>query len=236
MGPWHPGGVTPEEALMYADGAAPAMVAAHIRSCQICGAAAGEYVHTATGFRERLYRFDCPSAHDLGEYALGLRAVPERSRTAAHIVDCPRCTEELQVLRAFLNDEAPVPAPGGTERLRRLVATLLPPPVVPVAGLRGAEDGATRTYQALDISLTLATEAAPGGQTADLVGLLWREQAGAIPTADATVTLIALDEARQQTSVDAFGNFAFVGIKPASYRLEIALGNDRIVIEDLIIT
>ena len=51
--------------------------------------------------RQSLYRFDCPDAHTLGEYELDLLEPVERTRVAAHALDCGECTSELTVLRAL---------------------------------------------------------------------------------------------------------------------------------------
>ena len=49
-----------------------------------------------------LGRFDCPSAHALGEFELGLGPAAERRRIEAHVQSCPLCAGELRVLRELL--------------------------------------------------------------------------------------------------------------------------------------
>jgi hypothetical protein len=49
-----------------------------------------------------LGRFDCPSAHALGEFELELGPAAERRRIEAHVQGCPLCAGELRVLRELL--------------------------------------------------------------------------------------------------------------------------------------
>jgi hypothetical protein len=49
-----------------------------------------------------LGRFDCPSAHALGEFELNLGPAAERRRIEAHVQGCPLCAGELRVLRELL--------------------------------------------------------------------------------------------------------------------------------------
>src|ERR1051326_7235466 len=62
----------------------------------------GDTAHEALeqGLGRALYRFDCPDAHTLGEYDLDLLAPTERTRVAAHTLECDDCRAELQILRA----------------------------------------------------------------------------------------------------------------------------------------
>ena len=81
------------------------------------------------------------------------------------------------MLRDFLATEDDAPPVGAVERMRRIVATLLPPPPLasPYASLRGAADATTRTYQAGDVTITLDLGAPVRRGRTSLVGLIWRE-------------------------------------------------------------
>ena len=61
-------------------------------------------------FERRLRRalgcLNCPSAHQLGEYELGLLPAWLASAVAAHLGDCPACLDEVRALRAALDDSA----------------------------------------------------------------------------------------------------------------------------------
>src|SRR5947209_9504492 len=99
----------------------------------------------------RLYRFDCPSPHQLGEYNLDLVGPEDRTRIAAHVVDCGECRAELTLLREFLAQPTPVTSSEPLFRqARRIIATLLPPKAAGLAygGLRGNSDTTARTFAA----------------------------------------------------------------------------------------
>ncbi len=223
---------TVEELLAYLEGTASPANNRHIASCNVCRDRVTSYRQTEATLRGRLARFTCPSPHELGEYELGLLDPAETTRVAAHIVDCPRCTEEMQQLRVFLATDLPVPAPTVGERFRRFVATLVPAPMTPAVGLRGAIDDQIRTYQAGDLRLTLDLLPIPGSPAVELVGLLWSEGPTEVPM-DVSVTLRHAEQVVQQTTVDPFGNFGFTEIVPNSYQLTLTVGPDLIVIEDL---
>ena len=241
----HPGAVSPEDLIAYLDGEASPDVVAHVRDCPPCSATAAGYARDLRRLQGRLFRFACPPSHRLGEYELGVVSPEERTAIAAHVVECPRCTAELRTLRDFLAGDLVAgladPAPGPVERLRRVVASVMAPrPGAGYAGLRGtaAADAGTRTYQAGDVSISLSTAPAARRGWLSLSGLLWREDAEG-EVAGGTVALLgAGDEtpaarAGQTTEIDELGNFTFDEVEPGAYRLEVTLGDQVVVIDDL---
>lgn len=56
--------------------------------------------------RAALYRQNCPTTMELGEYQLGLLAEPDAIRLKAHLDSCPHCQAELNRLSDFLAEEA----------------------------------------------------------------------------------------------------------------------------------
>jgi hypothetical protein len=229
------GAITPEDLVAFVDGEASGPVGEAIRSNPALRAAADAYAETQRRLQQRLYRFACPSPLVLGEYDLGLLAPAERTRIAAHVVDCPRCAAELRMLRDFLAAEDEAPPVGAIERMRRIVATLLPPPPLlsPHASLRGAADTTTRTYQAGDVTITLDLGAPVRRGRTSLVGLIWREGDNPETIAGSAVSLVRGDGATATTAIDDVGNFAFDEISPGTYQLEVTLGDDSIIIEGL---
>lgn len=229
------GAVTPEDLIAYGDGEASGPISAAIQSDPALRAAADAYAQTQRRLRQRLYRFDCPSPQLLGEYALDLLAGAARTRIAAHVVECPRCTAELRMLRDFMAAEEDVPPVGAMERIRRMVATLLPPPprLSPHASLRGVDDATARTYQAGDVTVTLDMGAPMRRGRTSLVGLIWRD-GGDPETIAGSAVVLTLDTGESQTTeIDDVGNFTFDEISPGTYRLEVTLGDDTITIEGL---
>ena len=232
----HPGAPTPEEILAHIDGEAPPRVREHLRGCAECDVAAQDYARARCGLRARLHRFDCPPSQRLGDYEFGLLPPEERTVVAAHVVDCPRCADELRQLRDFLAAEPAAPPVGAVERARRLIATLVtaaPLQGLALAGLRGPGDETTRTYRADDITISVSLgPAAPGGG-GGLGGLVWREGADPEAIAGGTVTLTAADGTADTAEIDDLGGFTFDAVAPGAYRLEIALGEQLITIEGL---
>src|ERR1044071_4621628 len=92
-----------------------------------------------------LYRFDCPDAHTLGEYALEYLSPEQRTSVAAHAADCEHCQDELSTLRAFLATPTRMPE-SLSERVRRRLATLFTPADVLAYGLRGTAESSARVY------------------------------------------------------------------------------------------
>jgi len=226
---------TPEELVAYADGEASPTVRDRIRANPALHARATEYERVQARARGVLYRFECPPPQTLGEYALDAVTPEGRTHIAAHIVACPRCADEVQLLRSFLaTDPLPAPVPLG-QRLRRVIAALVSPTAPsPVVGLRGGTDAETRTYRADDFLLTLDTETAtPQGRT-NIVGLLWREGAHTGMRMQGDVALVAqTGEAGAVASspLDELGNFAFDDVTVGTYRVEVTLGDTIIVVE-----
>jgi hypothetical protein len=121
------------------------------------------------------------------------------------------------------------------ERMRRIIATLLPPPPLtsPHASLRGAADAMARTYQAGDVTITLDLGAPVRLGRTSLVGLIWREGDDPETIAGSVVALTRDDGTTETTEIDDVGNFAFDEISPGAYQLEVTLGDDTITIEGL---
>jgi len=230
----HPGAVTPEDLVAYIDGEAPGHVAVHVRDCAICGAAADGYARAQGQLLGRLRRFDCPTSHTLGEYELDLLRPAERTEVAAHIVRCPRCTDELRQLRAFLAVGPISHTPGPLAGVRRVFASLLGPiPGVALAGLRGAVDDMPQTYLADEFTITIDAGIASRRALGSLIGLIWREGDDLARDAGGAVALVAADGTTRAAEVDALGNFGFTGVAPGTYRLEVALGDRLVVVDEI---
>jgi hypothetical protein len=180
--------------------------------------------------RRVLYRFDCPDAQVLGEYQLDLLDVGERTRVAAHALDCEECHEELETLRAFLAMPTTVPQPT-MARVRRFVATLFTPssPVPAYGGLRGAANGTTRVFEAQDVTVTVGR-----GQTGNsLLGLVVVNDAPPDVLDGHEVRLYPGDGLPMAAQLDDLGNFEFLDVPPGGYMLEIDLAEGVLVVEEL---
>jgi hypothetical protein len=246
-----PGVTTPEDIIAYVDGEAARAVAGHIRRCPHCTAQARELARAESTLRRVLYRFDCPQPHALGEYELDLLGPGERTAVAAHVLDCPRCAEELKTLRDFLRAEPAMPqaevlvpawqspAAGRAGWLERVVATLVAPaPQLAAVRLRGTRDDGTKTYQTSDATVTITID--PGPETrpgrVSILGLVVREgPMGGVDTLPGPtgneVRLVAPDGTTQMGALDDLGNFTFDDLAPATYQLEVQLPDRIVVVE-----
>ena len=228
----HPGAVSPEEMLAYIDGEAPPRVVEHLRSCPDCMAAAREYARVQRRLQVSLQRFDCPSPQRLGDYELDILAPEERTAVAGHVVECPRCTDELRTLRDFLALEIAAPPIGPLERARRLIAALVvPAPGAAHARLRGVADTATQTYRAGDVTISLHTGPGARRGRGGIEGLAWRESGDTEGLAGTSVTCIAEGGETRTTEINDLGNFTFDDVASGTARLEVLLGDHIVVIE-----
>lgn len=219
-----------DQVLAYVDGDATSEAALHIQVCADCRALAHGYGATQRRLRGMLSRFACPSPDELGEYELGIAGPEMRPRLAAHVAACPRCQEELRALRAMLREDLVAPAQRPLERLRRIVATLVPPPAVAYAALRGGEPE-SRTYRAEDVVITVG----PGpilttGQPLAIAGLIWRETGEPGDVVAGSVRLVQPDGTEEAAEIDDLGGFAFDRIRPGIYELQIDLGDTTIIV------
>lgn len=176
-----------------------------------------------------LYRFDCPEAHTLGEYALDLVEAGRRTRIASHTLACEHCSDELATLRAYLTLPLAMPEPIA-QRARRRVAALFHPARGAAYGLRGSDRLAARVYRVDDdITITIA----PGIEPGSLIGLVINESSAPAQLAGCEVRLLFAGGVRTTLELDEFGNFDLGVLQPGGYALEIDLPDDVIVIEEL---
>lgn len=228
-----PSATRPEDLMAYADGAAPPGVAEHVARCPSCSAQVAALALTQRWLQQVLYRLDCPSPQQLGDYELDLVAPETRTRIAQHVLDCPRCTAELAGLRAFLAvDDALLGAPDAdlvgrsaldrlAGQLRRVVATLVAPPQPAYAGLRGAAPPDVLTYRAGAVTITLSIGRAARRDRVSLMGLVVREDTETDEGAGGLARLAGAGGDASTAEVDDLGNFVFESVPAGVYRLEL---------------
>lgn len=211
----------------------------------------------------KLYRFDCPPSLVLGEYQLGLLDGPTVAQVKSHLSNCELCHAEVVSLTTFLTQES-LPAelsPVGVqstattydhrlvqdarrvweriqaqaqESVRRVIASLLPPPPRPVLRGKGAEW--PRRYEGEEVSISLQLEQSPGRDgTLQLIGLV---KCHGMALEDLVGTLVQLLSTSQETytqQIDDLGNFIFAALIPDTYTLEMRFPDKVVVIEGLVI-
>ncbi|MDQ6662567.1 MAG: hypothetical protein M3Z24_16580 [Chloroflexota bacterium] len=101
-----PGAIRPEELLAYLAGERVSpVVEQHLAHCQYCSAQLADYRRIEHTLTHKLYRWDCPPNHVLGEYQLGLLSPELTAAVNNHLNICTLCTAEVTSLIDFLEAE-----------------------------------------------------------------------------------------------------------------------------------
>ena len=175
-----------------------------------------------------LYRATCPPSQELGDHQLGLLASQEAAAVAEHVTVCPHCTSELAQLSEFMDDLAPELEFSPMERIRVLIASLVESgsgaisghggPAPAFAGIRGADDGQTRIYQADDIQIAIETQPDPEHpERGVLLGLVTGTDMGELQ-----VRLLRDEDTVATAPVDEIGNFEFDDLSLGEYQLTLS--------------
>ncbi len=234
---------TDAELLAYLDG--DSKLADHIEDCPVCSARVQLLAAEERVLQQNLHRAECPSARELGEYALGVVSPARQRAIAAHLQICPACNEELETMQTFLLTLAPAPAPaasaqtGPVEQIRVLIARLIEDgraalqgvggmqPVL--AGVRGGEAG-PMIYSAGEYQLAiefLDDPNRPGKRI--LFGLLIGDED---PTAF-EVELWQGESLIDRAEVDRYGNFNITDLPPGAYDMRLIRPQLAIQLTDL---
>jgi hypothetical protein len=160
---------------------------------------------------------------------LAIASERDRVTVARHVLECPRCAEELQVLREFL---APQTADRGVlEHVARIFATMVPP-LQPAGAFRGSVDSGDLTFRAgaLGVQLKCIPAQRPGDAT--IMGLVWSDDD---PGADLAGEALLLDTGgvEVRARIDHLGNFAFESVGEGTHQLELSVAEHVVVVEDL---
>jgi anti-sigma factor RsiW len=216
--------------LTYIDGEADDRVIAHLEQCPHCRARAQRLARLQDWLTARLYRFNCPSPIELGEYQLGILPGERAAAMARHLAECPRCAQEVAQLQGYLADLAPTLELSPLERVREqariLVARLVSggfegrqsgyPALAPAyAGLRGRE-GEPLIYEANQVQVVLDIQEdprQPGRQT--ILGLI----VGVDHPRELEALLWQDDQCIATISVDEASNFFIPNLTPGRYEL-----------------
>lgn len=201
-----------------------------------------------TSLEERLtralYRKDCPTSTELGEFHLQM--VPEQRANAIrqHLAECPLCSREMAQLQDFLaglaTDTELSPLERIRDRLNVMVARLVdaglrpslsgPRPLAPAyAGLRGAEAGPL-VFRADDVRVVIQIDQdADHLDRQDIVGLV----TGLGSPQTVTAHLWQAGQNLLSVPVDNLGNFEILDLPPAVYELILSGPETEIHIQNL---
>ena len=196
-------------------------IALHLTRCSYCRQKAETLERFQKTLTSQLYRIDCPSPLELGEYHLRMLPASQMLIIRQHLQECPHCAREVaQLEEFFLGDLVPM----GNSLLgqaRVLIAKFVsgkPGESAPTfAALRGNVKGPI-TLEAEGLIIVLDIENTNEGK----VNIL-----GQVAADDQDQWTGALVELRQDhelqfsNTVDDLGSFRFEGIPPGSKELRI---------------
>ena len=230
--------------LIYLDGQATADVAAHMERCSHCRERAHRLAQQEGHLTTQLYRVDCPSPFELGEYHLGMLPAAQMEAIRHHLDECPHCRSEIAQLEGYLAnlapDLAPDLAPGPLqqvmEHVRVVVARLVDarplgqPALSPAfASMRGGEQEPL-IYEAGEIQVVIEIQEdvdRPDHKT--ILGLV----IGLDAPQELKAHLWATEQRLATIPVDELGNFVLSNVLCGSYELMLSGPEIDIHIQDL---
>lgn len=220
--------------LSFLDGRAPATVAAHVEQCDHCRESAQHLAHLQVRWLTLLYRLECPSPTELGEYHLGTLPASAADAITQHLPNCPRCRREIAQLEDYLISLEPAMQPDPlqevVERARVWVARLVsggltggPMPRLALApsyaGLRGDVTRPPSVYEAGDAQVIVEIrEDTERADQWDALGLL----IGLDETLAFEAQLWLAQERVTTAQLDELGNFVLSGLASGVYKLVLA--------------
>jgi hypothetical protein len=205
-------------------------IALHLTSCSYCRQKAETLERFQKTLTTQLYRIDCPSPLELGEYHLRMLPASQMLVMAQHLRECPHCAREIAELEGFLGEQVPGSEDGLLGRAKLLIARLvgggeLTFTATPSA-LRGEGKGPI-TFAAEGIIIVLDIQRTTEGK-ANILG-----QVAADHQDDWTGALVELrrDSLLQiSTTVDDLGAFQCEGVMPGQQELRIFPKNGSVVV------
>lgn len=179
----------------------------------------------------RLYRINCPSPLELGEYHLNLLSAAKKLVVAQHLRICPLCTREVAQLQGFLSNLGPAREPGLLNQAKLMIARLVGPQgqgaLVPaVIALRGETQGPI-TLEADGIVIILDLQRAPD-DTITVLGQLGADNQD--EWTGARVELRQAGQLRSSAALDDLGAFRFGDITPGSKEVQVIAPNESVVV------
>lgn len=194
----------------------------------------------------------CPEAQRIGEYVAGLMSPLESTKMRQHLAQCAWCrTEAEQLQQWFALPDSLLAEPSkrppdrlagersGLDRLRRVVATLLRPdngsPSYARAGVRGAAESDSLTFQAEEVTIILTVQPeGPRSKTLNITGLVQAEDTAPEALVGKEVHLLYEGKEFATDALDDTGNFFFEEVQPPQpFELDIVLDDKIISVPDL---
>jgi hypothetical protein len=203
--------------ISYVEGEADDVIVAHIKKCPYCAERASRMTLFQKRLRTQLYRSNCPSSIELGDYHLGLLPASQVLVIAQHLRACPHCRREVAELEDFLA-ETDVQTDNLFYPAKVLFAQLVNGGATPTFGaLRGGSKGPI-IFETEGVVITLDVQPGPRGQ----VSILGQVAADDQDSWTGAKVGIRQDDSSQLTaSVDDLGAFRFEAVPPTSIQITI---------------
>lgn len=190
---------------------------------------------------KKLHRVTCPDTLELSEYAGGLLSSDRIAMLELHLETCPKCRQELNLLRAFMAEDD-LPAADNSQSdsfvdrlqrpFRRLIAIIHESNVPGFAGqmaLRGTV-GDQLVYEVEDVQIVIDIQSDPANQNLRVIyGLVLGLEAESL----VSITLYNSDLQLDSTRLDEIGNFSFEGLAKGIYRIRLWSGSVEVEINEL---
>jgi len=258
-----PGVIRDEELLAYLAGEqVRPSVAQHLAACQRCSDQLATYRRIEYSLINKLYRWDCPSNQDLGEYQLGLLSNEDAAAIKSHLSICVLCAGEVTALANFLADDPVLveqkymPSPQISvqpssnnhtphsssiqptlpllESARRILAALVFPQPNLAHQMRGGAALWPRRYMVEDVSISIQVEPSSEQKGASqMIGFVNRKGTTLLALQGIAVQLSTPSSIIHTQQIDELGNFIFPSLAPAIYTLEIQFPDSVVVIDSL---
>ena len=219
-----------KQLLVYLDGGVDKEVVSHLGRCGYCLERANALARLQNRLTSRLYRINCPSSLELGEYHLHMLPASQMLMTGQHVRECPHCTRELaQLEEFFLGDLAPMENSllGQAKVLiARLVGGSAGESTPTFAALRGEVKGPI-TLEADGIVIVLDIQQTTEGRV-NILGQVAADDQD--QWTGALVELLQENELQSSTTVDDLGAFHSEGIMPGSKELRIIPKDNSLIV------
>ena len=214
----------------YVDGEADHETLLHLERCEYCSEKAKALAQLQVRVRSRLYRINCPSSLELGEYHLRMLPASKMLVVAQHVRECSHCAREVEQLQGYLSKLTPTGETGLLGGIKVLVARWVGgnPESISSApsALRGEAKGPI-TFEADGMVIILDIQPTTEGRVSVL---------GQVAADDQDSWTNAVVEFRQvdtptitTASLDDLGAFRFEEAHPGSTEITITSSNGIIV-------
>lgn len=210
------------ELIAAADGEASAKTYAHLGACPGCAARAEAVTELQSQLRERLYRLFCPTSDELATFAQGLMVADMRDVVADHVISCPHCLGELNMLAAIT---ATPPHRSPALPLRRVVA-YPGSPDVSLSTSPALNDPIV--YHAGALRIVLSVERQRGAAGTRLRGVLRGNRPQVV-----TASLLCNNRVISSSLLDGQGGFILDDVPAGDVVLSLRLADYEVVVEAL---